>query len=275
MRFPFHEVRIVGAPNDDYYTKYNNEGFFYDDVAEAIAKYILSPKYKNITLVDAGANIGLLAIYAASIGRHHCKTLDIHSFEPAPEAYRYLSENIINSPIADMISTYNVGLGATEAELLLAQLPGQAGSYIQSGRDGYHPHFNGLVHKVPVCRLDAYTPKFCKDDSDLVMVKIDVEGYELDVLNGASDLVSYTKSIFFIEFNPWLIKTVNKEDPAAFLGELLRLFKDVRICDLRRTPGINDIRINETNIGTIMRSLPNEFAMMDVVCTNNPQLYIL
>ena len=61
------------------------------------------------TIVDAGANVGIFAVFAAS----RCANARIFSLEPFPSTFRALSANIGRNSLQHRVCALPVGLGAT------------------------------------------------------------------------------------------------------------------------------------------------------------------
>jgi FkbM family methyltransferase len=128
-------------------------------------------------MIDAGANIGLMSLYAATkVGKQG----KVFAFEPFPQIFDRLLANIqLNS--LSQIQAFSIALGykAGEGELFpnTQHNPG-ASSLIQTihGGDGV---------KVPIRLLD----EIVGDDQPVDVLKIDVEGFELEVLRGAQSLL--------------------------------------------------------------------------------------
>lgn len=135
--------------------------------------------------VDVGANCGLYTRKLARLSR------EVHAFEPSHDMARLLRRT----------SASNVSVH----EIALSDHEGDAELFIPRGD-------NGLVHglaslerrmtettepvvaaHVPMARLDAVIRH------DVAFVKVDVEGHELSVLNGAVDLVDRCQPIFLVE----------------------------------------------------------------------------
>jgi FkbM family methyltransferase len=121
--------------------------------------------------VDVGANIG---IYTLLIASHGC---DVIAVEPARDARRLLEVNLgLN------------GLKATIVPAALGRVPGQGALTAELGSMNY------LVPNAaeagapdePVTEVAVTTLDDVLDDRTAAGVKIDVEGFELDVLLGAS-----------------------------------------------------------------------------------------
>jgi FkbM family methyltransferase len=121
--------------------------------------------------VDVGANIGIYTLLLAS---HGC---DVIAVEPAAEARRLLEVNL--------------GLNGLEAEVVMAALgraPGQSQLTAELGSMNYvvsNPGEGGELVE-PVTDVTVTTLDDLLGDRTAAGVKIDVEGFELDVVLGAS-----------------------------------------------------------------------------------------
>lgn len=122
------------------------------------------------TFVDVGANAGYFSVLASRIVGDTGKVL---AFEPASDTYKVLLENTRN---LNNVSAYNIALSnyTGEADFFGGKNTGQRGLNI-SATNG-----NSILEKVKVARLDSF-------GIHADMVKIDTEGSEADVIDGAKD----------------------------------------------------------------------------------------
>lgn len=132
--------------------------------------------------IDAGANIGLMSMVAAtSVG----PTGMVYAFEPFPLIFNRLVANIRLNHFRNII-TYPVALASVSGEALLypdsALNPG-ASSLINRAQN---------VEPISIRKevLDVYFAK----QKEISLIKIDVEGYELEVLKGATHLLKSAKA---------------------------------------------------------------------------------
>jgi len=139
--------------------------------------------------LDIGANIGymtsLLSTRTGSAGR-------VFSFEPHPRLFTCLKGNLECFSNSSRIVALENAIGAADG---MAELAEPVGFEENEGTASVLPAFvgrdnAGVKHKVTIRRLDSI---FSNDES-FGVVKIDVEGAELNVLRGARRLLS-AKSI--------------------------------------------------------------------------------
>jgi FkbM family methyltransferase len=152
--------------------------------AERELSYLCKVIPEDAVTVDVGANCGLYTRQLARLSRQ------VLAFEPSRQMARLLRRT----------SAPNVSIH----EIALSDHDGDAELFIPQGD-------NGLVHglasleprtfsaepvistHVPIARLDAVVRQ------DVAFVKIDVEGHELNVLNGAVELLDRCQPVFLVE----------------------------------------------------------------------------
>ncbi len=130
--------------------------------------------------VDIGANLGMFSVWAsrylAPIGR-------IIAFEPHPDAYGLLRRNLSRVPCA--AKSLNLACGATEQTLPLYFSPERLTVATLELAAG---HALERID-VPVRRLDDVLTELGVEQIELL--EIDVEGWELQVLDGAADYLRW------------------------------------------------------------------------------------
>lgn len=132
-------------------------------------------------VVDVGANVGLFSYFLAKMGK------DVEAFEPLPEC-----ANAIDAYRSSRIRVHNVALSSKPGTLKLytplingIPYPGNSSFTAVEG-----PHES---REVPVQTLDQYHyEKVC-------LIKIDVEGHELDVLKGATQTLGRERPVLLVE----------------------------------------------------------------------------
>jgi FkbM family methyltransferase len=129
---------------------------------------------------DVGANTGVYAVQQARRGAH------VYAFEPNPACYRRLQKAVRAHDLEGRVMTVNRALGATagSAELLLP-----AGlTILGSLRPEWAPGGDGIRVRVEVETVDQVVSTLGINRIDLL--KVDVEGFELDVLQGARETLA-------------------------------------------------------------------------------------
>jgi FkbM family methyltransferase len=132
--------------------------------------------------IDVGANIGLMTLHAASILQRSGRVV---AFEPVPNVYQLLQQNVDINNFSN-VKAENSAVGATNGTMDIYQnLDVNRGSATLSRSNDAVPPIT-----VPVVALDDYVRR--NTIRDIACMKIDVEGWELEVLRGAHDTLSGT-----------------------------------------------------------------------------------
>lgn len=139
----------------------------------------------NGVCLDIGANMGVISQALLATGH------TVVAFEPQPEVYKVLEFNCANAFGSSTYYTYNVAVGASEG---VAKMPkvyyGEKGNF---GGLGIGTHSIYGSYEVPVVAIDSY------GYDNIGFMKIDVEGYELEVLKGADETIKRCHPIMYIE----------------------------------------------------------------------------
>lgn len=111
------------------------------------------------------------------------------AYEAHPETFTYLTRSILNNKkLMPRIITRNIALGDSEGVVEFSTIKNHDDINHVITHDN---HNKNIVH-VPIKKLDDELT-FNK----INLIKIDVEGYELQVFNGAKNTLAKTEAIFF------------------------------------------------------------------------------
>lgn len=133
----------------------------------------------NSIIYDVGANIGNHTVFFSK----YLKPRKIYTFEPETTVYKLLIANIDRNNLKD-IETYNFAIGEKDGVGTLSIDEKNMGASKVSITE------EGQVVIKSLDSLDIELPDF---------VKIDVEGFELDVLLGMKEILTNKKPIMWIE----------------------------------------------------------------------------
>lgn len=127
-------------------------------------------------MLDIGANIGAVSLYWAQ----RSPSLHIHCYEPNPSAFATLRFNVEQNGIHERVTTFPEAVGRIDGVLRLwVDIPSDLSTaYVeQSPVDG------GKRIDVPMIDMEAAWRRL--DRKDVWLLKIDTEGAEVDILEGA------------------------------------------------------------------------------------------
>lgn len=135
------------------------------------------------TVVDVGANIGNHSLFFLEFMHVH----GLVAFEPVPENYVLLVENLTGH---DNITMVQYAVGRKQGAARIKTNYGNMGASEVSDE--------GSV-EVPMVSLDSFLGSYIYAAQDISLVKIDVEGYEPEVIDGAQDTIYICKPLILIE----------------------------------------------------------------------------
>jgi FkbM family methyltransferase len=177
--------------------------------------HLLSAGVGAHVIFDVGANIGYYSLLWAS--RMAAGGI-IHAFEPVPSTFAWLSRNIALNHLDEVIKACNIGLGNAAGTLSIF-MPEFMGSGAASMRD-LHP--DEVTHKLEVKQetLDQYFSDSGLNRLDLI--KVDVEGAELHVLQGGRNTIARYRPLIFLELLRKWAKPFgyHPNDVLGMLGEI-------------------------------------------------------
>lgn len=141
-------------------------------------------------VVDVGANLGRWSVQARGVW----PSTDIHAFEPATAMY----EQLVGATPAHGARCVHAACGAASGTATLYSVPGLPGLSSLHERDlTTHALRMTPAEVVAVTTLDEYCEEQGIDRIDYL--KIDTEGHELAVLQGARRMIE-NRGIAFIQF---------------------------------------------------------------------------
>ena len=185
-------VRFCTDMENDPIQRNHRRGQFYE-IAEL--KEIATIFPKGGTFVDIGANVGNHSLFAAlffDAGK-------IIPFEPNPKAFRLLIENVLVNDLLPLFDLSKLGVGVSDRH---------NGGYAMEKRDrnlGAAKMLGGGGD------IEVFSGDVLLDDVSPDLIKIDVEGMELAVLAGLTEVIKNSRPILFVEvdnsnenaFNDW------------------------------------------------------------------------
>lgn len=146
---------------------------------------------KEGKVIDVGGNSGYQTVW-------HLQYSDCITYEPVPGLADILEKNLSRTQFNHSYEVRRKAVGNTEGEIEF---------FVDSNRLSMTSQIplveNYSVSKLPMTTLDSDV-----GEERIKFIKIDVEGFELDCLNGATNIIEKQKPIFMIEiYQPWCEKT--------------------------------------------------------------------
>jgi FkbM family methyltransferase len=148
------------------------------DEDENFLKQLLKP---GDVYVDVGANIGTLSLCASITVTNTGKVIAI---EPHPKTFGYLKDNIALNGFTNL-QAFNYAVGKEDGVLLFSSINSDDQNKVMiSGEDAI---------KVAVKKLDS----LLQNETHITLLKIDVEGFEKFVIEGAIEVLKRTDMVYY------------------------------------------------------------------------------
>lgn len=174
--------------------------------------------------VDVGANFGW---YACLLARHGGRHPTVVAFEPAPANLALLRENLRQNGCEAAVHVVPMGAGRQSGQARLHWAPGT-----NPGMHSFVPmsHVGGAHggEMLSITTLDEALEPWAGRTVDLL--KIDVEGFEHDVLLGATAMLARTRAVI-LEYSPAFLRKAGHEPmdlPRLLLARGFDLFELTR-----------------------------------------------
>jgi FkbM family methyltransferase len=170
---------------------------------------------KPFYFIEVGANIGEILIDVSKF--KNC--ISCWAFEPNPEAYRVIQ---INNLINDINNV-----------TVIKKAVGEKNGSISINFKGHSPSVSLLDANIGDSNLYEIVDLTTIDyellennfEENLVIMLIDVEGFELKVLKGATKFITKFKPIIIFEFHDETKKVFNVEEVLEVVGLEYKIFK--------------------------------------------------
>lgn len=166
----------------------------------------------NDIVADIGANIGLTALLFSSLAK---KT---YAFEPSPSTFRILTENLARNDIAN-VEAVNLGLGqAVENLTITFAKNNRSGGYVS---EKIRPESGHITEEIRIDTLDHF---FTGRSPIPTFLKIDVEGYEMNVVRGGAEFLKTYQPTVVMEMNHFCLDVLQRITIPDFLDFMRSAF---------------------------------------------------
>lgn len=216
-----HRKQLAVSSFDYVGTAINISGVYEKEELDLFFEWLQqhSPLLKTTAALDIGANVGNHSLYFSDFFS------SVHSFEPNLRTYKILK---LNAELAENITCHNMGLSdiTTEAKLNLCEdnLGASSVRYANGA---------GVSVSVKLVQLD----EFAEVKERISLMKIDVEGLEFEVINGAKNTIKDNQP--FILFEQTDVEIVNGTSRCI---ELLRSLGYRSFASIEHRPRVSRVR---------------------------------
>jgi FkbM family methyltransferase len=163
-------------------------------------------------VADIGANIGLTAILFSNMAK---KTF---AFEPSPSTFNILSRNLASNHIKN-VEVINLGLGKQEETLTITFAKNnRSGGYVS---DKIRPETGHITEDIRIDTLDHF---FSSSKNTPTFLKIDVEGFEKNVIKGGTTFLQRARPVVVMEMNHFCLDVLQRITIPDFLDYMRSVF---------------------------------------------------
>ena len=203
--------QVHGNSADPYYRDAVNAESSFATMGKVLSRFCP----EDAQIVDVGANIGLSAMFFSSL----LPKAKVLALEPSRRNFQYLNQNLRQNDLS-MVEARQVAASDKIGVLRLHEEPDfGAGSYVVS--DQHSAGVSASPIEVQAKPLDQVVAEEQLERVDFI--KVDVEGSELDVLNGMQDTLQRFKPIIFMEINTWALVAWRNLTPRTLLNRFVEL----------------------------------------------------
>lgn len=163
-------------------------------------------------VADIGANIGLTAILFSSLAKH------TYAFEPSPSTFSILLGNLAKNSIAN-VEAINLGLGdKEEVTTITFAYNNRSGGYVS---EKIRPETGHVSEEICIDTLDHF---FSSKAPAPTFLKIDVEGFELNVIRGGALFLQRVRPVVVMEMNHFCLDVLQRVTVPDFLDFMRSVF---------------------------------------------------
>ena len=169
----------------------------------------------NSVILDIGANIGLTSILFSELGKF------VYSFEPVNETFTMLKNNLENTKKSNY-KINNFALGSSNEILTINfNKSNKSNGFISNNNIiDYSQEMELNSQQIKVVKLDEFQIEHSKID----FIKLDVEGFEKNVILGGKNKILNDKPIIVLELNPFCLNVFQRISVPDFIDFVKTVF---------------------------------------------------
>lgn len=203
--FKYQDIKLFVGVN----TALENSILFDDYNEKEILNLITYFSKSNYDFIDVGANVGVHSLTASKANEN----IQVFSFEPEPTNYFNFLSNIFLNKVKN-IKPFCLGVGNVQENKIL-----NINSGWNKGRHSLKMNFGENNQKISISIISLDNFKIYLPVKQVV-IKIDVEGFESEVLKGAKDTLSIINECVII------IELVEENNNLQICKEIIQILKD-------------------------------------------------
>lgn len=163
-------------------------------------------------VADIGANIGLTALLFSGLARQ------VYAFEPSPSTFKILHVNL-DANGAHNVEAINLGLGQRAETLTITFAKNnRSGGFVS---EKIRPSDGHMTEEICIDTLDNF---FAANRQPPTFLKIDVEGFEQNVVKGGTGFLAKHKPTVVMEMNHFCLDVLQRITVPDFLDFMRSVF---------------------------------------------------
>jgi FkbM family methyltransferase len=239
----------------EFQTIENDEGIstelqIYESHEPLTTHLIINELKQDMICVDLGSNIGYYAVIESNlIG----ETGKIFAIEPSPVNFPILKSNLENQKKNNFLA-FNIAIGDKNEEMEFIISSKSNWSKIRMNNEKINPE--DKVIKIPVKTLDSFVNE--NNITKIDILRMDVEGFEYNILLGANKILEKFKPKIFVEIHKMYL---GKEKTCEIFNELKNKGYEIEyyIPRIYDTPIIGKLKdIKKITIDQVLNKLSND-----------------
>lgn len=173
-------------------------GSFQSHIVKCLRPYINNAP-NNCSVLDVGANFGLVGLSLA----RYLPAANIYMFEPTDYAFEKLKKNVLlNKDLQTRLFPIQTFVGEHSSDnSAFTAFASWRVDHVHSKNSDQHPIHLGIKKAAPAYQisLDDFVQQ--NNINSVFLIKIDTEGYEFNVIKGASKTLAAYKPIVIFELS--------------------------------------------------------------------------
>ena len=238
-----HNFKVHGSTN-----KYKTSYFLlkkceFGDHHELNTINKISNKNK-ILFIDCGCNYGFYSLYVASLSKEN----KIISIEASKKTLEEFIKNLNLNNFSN-VKFYNNAISDTDEKII---------TFNESEKDWessiVHQNYNSNVSSIiKSIKIDTLIQDYDLEKYEII-IKLDIEGNEMDGIQGSLELIEKSSPLIIIEFSKYIF---NKKDNIEYLKNFLNRYGYSIYDTNNKKRGLNNILIKLDNLEKKQKTIGN------------------
>lgn len=168
---------------------------------------------------DIGANIGMTAILFSELANK------VYAFEPSPTTFSILKNNLDLAETSN-VEAHNIGFGNHQETLTITfAANNRSGGFVS---DKIQPSSGHITENISIDTFDSW---FTQDIPKPTFLKIDVEGFEQNVIKGGQQFIARHRPTAVMEMNHFCLDVLQRITIPDFLDFMRSVFPNLIAVD--------------------------------------------